>query len=424
LKYIESSDNTTQLLRDFANGKAMMVGDGSFVDLTSIGAGAFIVASEDCSQYIIAGGPTPGAKDAQSPYRSELGTILGMGIMATILGQITQSSPKIVVACDNDNALERPFGYKEDISASQKSIDIISTAHDIWKTSSTHPIPTKVKGHADTLNRQLTTLEMLNVMVDSKAKEYLTRRTTAPIYRSTDTRYGMIQISVNNKNISDLIASQISKQMAISRTITALKRHNKVTELQWSNVDRSAIERNQQNTSPRMKFFRMKWIAKQLPVGEQMKQRKQRLSDMCPCCKVQQETVAHLLTCQSTTAVSSYQAALEAFYAWLEKMNTDPSISTHMIAILQSLRSTGKVHLNLFPNILTKRKYYKAFQEQNNIIIITHRLLVLDSSPEGLTSPHMQLAWIRGHVQGRQDMYFVFHISRKVIRWVLVLSIL
>jgi hypothetical protein len=367
LKYIESSDSITNLLSDFANGKARMVGDGSFSDMTAIGAGAFIVASEDCTQFIIAGGPTPGTNEVQSPYRSELSTILGMGIMATILSQITNSSPQIIVACDNDNALKRPFSHKSELSASQKSIDLIATAHEIWEKLPTYPIPTKVKGHADTLSRQLTVLEELNIIVDSKAKEYLARRTTSPIYRTTDTHYGMIQISVNNENVSGTIASTISNTMAMRRMKNALIRHNKITDQHWANLDCVSIERSQQHTSRRQKIFSMKWMAKQLPVGIRMQQRKHRLSDVCPCCKLQQETVSHLLTCNSTAAVSAYYSSLETFQKWLDKMHTDPIISIHLIATLQSLRATGKVSPNLFPNILNKKKYYEAFQAQNKI---------------------------------------------------------
>lgn len=159
----------------------MMVGDGSFSDLSSIGAGAFIVSSTDGTEYIIAGGPTPEPHESQNPYRSEIGTILGMGIMASILANITKTTPRVVLACDNDNALEQPFVKKSDLRASQKSIDLISAAHDIWKSSNTIPIPTKVKGRADSLNRYLTFLEQLNVIVDKKAKEYLSFRPRQPI---------------------------------------------------------------------------------------------------------------------------------------------------------------------------------------------------------------------------------------------------
>lgn len=47
LKHLEISESTEQLLTDFAQGKAIMVGDGSYDDILGLGAGACIVASAD-----------------------------------------------------------------------------------------------------------------------------------------------------------------------------------------------------------------------------------------------------------------------------------------------------------------------------------------------------------------------------------------
>jgi hypothetical protein len=111
----------------------------------------------------------------------------------------------------------------------------------------------------------------------------------------------------------------------------------------------------------------MKWISTQLPVGQRMLQRKQRQLDTCPCCQYQQETVGHLLLCPSDNAITSYFQALENFDTWLGKTHTDPVIATHLIAVMQSLRTTGRVTPNLFPNILMKPHHYNAFKSQHEI---------------------------------------------------------
>jgi hypothetical protein len=109
LKHMEFSPSIDKLLEDFARSRAVMVGDGSFEDILGLGAGACIISSFDETEYIIVGGPTPGPKISQSAYRSELGTVVAMGILSHILCAITNSQPHITVSCDNDKALERPF---------------------------------------------------------------------------------------------------------------------------------------------------------------------------------------------------------------------------------------------------------------------------------------------------------------------------
>jgi hypothetical protein len=121
LMFLDTSTSIAQLLEDFKSGQAIMVGDGSFNDNTGLGAGACIVSSADGKEYIIAGGPTPGPRSTQNPFRSEVGTMVGMGILSHALITITNSHPRIVVACDNDQALERPFIPKKYLSAKYQS---------------------------------------------------------------------------------------------------------------------------------------------------------------------------------------------------------------------------------------------------------------------------------------------------------------
>ena len=113
MKFCESTQSLTKLFQDFANGLAILVGDGSYDDVLGTGAGACIAASSDGSEYIIMGGPTPGPLHCQSSYRSEVGTIVGMANLAKALSKITNCTPPVTVACDNDSALEHPFLARE-----------------------------------------------------------------------------------------------------------------------------------------------------------------------------------------------------------------------------------------------------------------------------------------------------------------------
>jgi hypothetical protein len=245
-----------------------MVEDGSYSDVFWYGSVAFIVSSANLQQFIIAGGPTPGNKDTQNPYRSELGTIVGMGIMSTILTSITQSSPKITIACDNDNALECPFLPKMDLSANQVSSDLITVAHDIWSQSPATPILVKVQGHADTLGRTLTPIEYLNTVVDQKAKQFLKCRSATAIYRKSDPTYGLIQVSIQGTNISGEVSKSLLAYMASQRSRQALSRTKKMSLHQWNLLDHVAMKRSKNHVSTKKHTFKVKWLARQLPIGK------------------------------------------------------------------------------------------------------------------------------------------------------------
>lgn len=172
-----------------------MVGDGSYDDTLGLGAGARIVSSADGSEYIITGGPTPGTRSTQSPYRSKVGTIVSMGILAHVLSQLTQTSSTVVVSCDNNLALERPFCSKRQLSAKHHSADLVTLAHDLWHSSKMKAIPTRVKGHADEHSNELSLLETLNCIVDNKAKDFLSRRSGQEVCRPRTSTAGLAHIS-------------------------------------------------------------------------------------------------------------------------------------------------------------------------------------------------------------------------------------
>jgi exonuclease III len=367
LKNIETSPTITTLLQDFAQGKSIMVGDGSYEDSLGFGAGACILSSADGKEFIIAGGPTPGPSNQQNAYRSELGTIVSMGILSHIVAQYTNSSPSIVVACDNDAALERPFLPRTFLSSSQKSADLISLAHDIWQQSPASAIPTKVKGHADEQNRQLTLLEKLNCIVDSKAKQFLSTRKMIEIQRTGDLDFGCACISINGTNVTGKIANEIQATQALQRSKAAGLRNNRFTERTWDLIDRRALSRSSSNMSTYKKNFVTKWTSGQLPVGSNLTQRRHRLFDTCPMCQNAREDMAHMIHCQSEVAIDTHRTALESFSKWLKDADTDPVIHHHLIAVLSILRLYPNTTHLPYPCSITKHAYYEVFKEQGTI---------------------------------------------------------
>lgn len=367
LKNIEITPSITLLLSDFAKGKAVMVGDGSYDDVKGLGAGSCIVSSSDESEYIIASGPTPGPQTSQSAYRSEIGTIVAMGILSHALSHITASCPDIIIACDNDSALERPFLPLKQLSARQKSSDLLSLAHDLWKRSPASPIPTRVKGHRDDITTNLTKLERLNCIVDNKAKQALHSRDISTFNRQGDLSYGLPAIQIRGTNITGRVSQSIQEHQAIYRSKQAGIRHNQFTEDTWPLIDHRAMARAADAMTTSKKVFVTKWISQQLPVGTRMVQRSQRLDDKCPICQQLPEDMHHLTHCKSPESIRHYHSVLEKLSQWMQSVHTDPILQHHIIATLSCLRSQDDMRQLPFPCILSKRQHYQAFREQSSI---------------------------------------------------------
>jgi hypothetical protein len=368
LFHLSTTDNTKDLLQDFKDGKALMVGDGSYDDISGYGAGAFICSSADMTQFIIAGGPTPGNQECQNPYRSELGTILGMAILANILATVTNCSPSITVACDNDQALIRSFRTSiEEIKAHHQSCDLLSTIHDLWSSTSINLVPSFVRGHADSLGRELTTIEQLNVIVDHKAKEFLHIRQSKDEHRQYDEKFGMPQVTLQDNHISGSIAKSLQEAHQKLRSLKAGLRLGRFTEESWELIDHIALKRAMHSSSHHKRLFITKWVSHQLPVAKRMKERKQFVQDKCPICCQQTEDISHLLRCQNDEALSFYQQQLNQLRSWGERVQTDPSILHSLLLVLQLKRMGHNDLHRLFPCILTKARHHSVFKHQSRI---------------------------------------------------------
>lgn len=366
-QHFESTASLTNLFQDFKMGNALFVGDGSYDDISGFGAGACIAASSDGTEYIIIGGPTPGPKRCQSAYRSEIGTNVGMSILARSLSTATQSCPSVTVSCDNDNALERPFLPRDKISSRHNSADLISLVHDLWTTSELNINTQRVKGHADAYNRSLTILEQLNCIVDTKAKVYLSLHPQHPIQRQGDSPHGMAHISIYGEEITGKVSSSIQSLQALRRSKLAGIRHNQFTNETWTKLDHCAIARSSSLMSTSKKIFITKWASKQLPVGSVLLKRRHQVSDTCPMCKTAKEDMTHLKSCPSPLSLEIYATGLEQLSTWMTKSQTDPTLQHHILSVLSLRRSQPSAPRLPYPCDRITPNHYNAFIAQEQI---------------------------------------------------------
>jgi hypothetical protein len=145
--YLETSERLDILLREFSQGQIIAVCDGSFFNDSKDAAAAWILETQCRTQWIMGSISTPGSKDDQSAFRSELAGLAAISITLKVLSQCCPSPANVIIACDGLSAL-RVFTTKKDtLTANFPHADLQSIIVDIWSASSTRPVPIHVKGH-------------------------------------------------------------------------------------------------------------------------------------------------------------------------------------------------------------------------------------------------------------------------------------
>lgn len=355
-----------KLLQDFINGKAVLVGDGSFK--CGWGAGASIIASSEGDSYIIASGPTPGPPHIQSAYRSELGALVGCFLLRMILSIATNSAPKIVVACDNDKALQKSITDQDFIKIGWKHSDLISAIADIRSSIDGDTTIKYVKGHSDSEKRwdELSILEKLNVKADEEAKQ-CRAQLTSHVHRSRRWDLGYGQVIIDDIPATACPSKAIQAKASRQRGHQARARVNARNTQFGHLIDEKSLEQSLGRLTLERRILIMKLVSRQLPVGKVMVQRRHRLSNICPQCQEEVETIDHLFTCKSWTSIQSFDTALSTLDRQLSQIDTDPVLSAHLVETLRLWKRQGKVLYSVYPSSIMNYVVFQAFAEQGKI---------------------------------------------------------
>jgi hypothetical protein len=83
-----------------------------------------------------------------------------------------------------------------------------------------------------------------------------------------------------------------------------------------------------------------RWFAKNATshcaTGRMMLRRKEWTNSRCPRCGTVDECTKHLCRCQDPEARKQWQASLKSLEKWMDSVDTDPLITKHVLALLQS----------------------------------------------------------------------------------------
>jgi len=367
LKTIRFSGDMDKLQKEFSEGKAVMVGDGSFKG--SFGAGSSTISTEDGKNTITASGPTPGISEVQSAYRSEIGSLVGCSLLRSLLSTATQTQPQTILACDNEKALRQVYIPRSKVKSSLKHSDLISVLIDIISSTPGKVTIVDVKGHADKYKRisDLSVIEKLNMEVDKESK-ICRELIKENIHRTSSRLIGLGCVIINNVPSNDRHSWRIQESVAKRRIRTSLARIHNIPEAIIPSIDEKAKSKAAKRIPIHNQIFVTKWVSKQLPVGKVLKRRQHALEEGCPLFSEAVEDVNHLLQCGSIPAVTNFENQLDSLESFLSNNNTEPTLTVHLVETLRLWRQDKGANLAaVYPSSIMNKKVFQAFSDQQKI---------------------------------------------------------
>jgi len=331
----QTSASISILLRDFQEGKALAVSDGSFYEEFKVGAAAWKIQSNNRLEFISGGRIIPGHPDAQSSFRSELGGLVGIGMVAMALATSTASSPILDLGCDGASALLRYNLPSLKVSCSMKDYNIISILSKIWDKSTAKVNAIEVRGHQDDLGRALTVMETMNVDMDNMAKtialDAITKERKIP--SAIKSHRNMQVLIIENRTIHSQLRKTIYTAITTQNLRQYMVKEQLLRQADLRTISWIAFEHAKSKVLPKMQIFITKVLSNTLPVGLVMTKRQHRWSSKYPRCSQMGESTGHI--CWDKGASNTWEANMIILSTWMNKVHTEPSLALAITDILR-----------------------------------------------------------------------------------------
>ena len=320
-----SADGGQALVDAIANGCAIAVSDGSFKD--EYGTAGWTIRGDTDDVFITGSNITPGDGQYQSAYRSELSGLYGIVVAVEVLCRVFNiTDGSITVACDGESALDYAFDWDNRwLRAGTAHLDLISA---IRKKVRDSPIQWKfrhVRGHQDDYAQQLDRWELLNVEMDTLAKEYWHRATTNSWKASQSIAGEPWSVWRGKAKFVAPIRQEVYSHIHSPQIHAYWLSRNRYTPGTKDQIDWDAIGAAMNKSTITHRHWVTKHISGWCSVGVVAKRWKLRPTDACPLCK-EQETARHVWRCRAPSAMKVWKASLSTLQAQLGRLHTAPEV--------------------------------------------------------------------------------------------------
>lgn len=291
-----------------------------------------------------------GDSDEQNSYRAELGGILDAILHTNALCRdenISQGS--CTIFCDSKGALAASFGSRQP-TPNWASFDLV---HSIKQALDVSPIQWKcvhVKGHQDksTNFEHLDPSAQGNVIVDHLASKCLREAGRRPVTPTVNWK-----LTVNGKLISGNFDKRLYKEIYRPKMMEKWTSLFKLGPQIINACDWTSFFRSFSGHPPHKHINIVKFNARVLPVGTNLKRRRHSDTAECSHCHVE-ETHQHLIQCLHPEIESAFTYVHAETRDWLLK-NTSASIAEDLLYIINYFReSSGGGHPSAACNTRTR----------------------------------------------------------------------
>jgi hypothetical protein len=273
-----------------------------------------------------------GSEEDINSYRAELAGILAAiqyVVKLCTAHKCSRGSCKIY--CDNKGALAAAFGSKRP-TPRWASYDIVHLIRRYIRESPIRLQGIHIKGHQDTSVpfHQLPYPAKGNVLADTLASTALRQLPSRNISLTPPGPWSLaLQGGLIGGNVHHQIKQAIYRPLMEKRwtTLFGLEEHH-LSKCDWDLFFHSI--RTQQSN---IRYFFVKFNAKLLPVGINLKRRRHSESEACPCCG-EDESHLHLLHCKHNDMVRAANQCLDDIEDFLAH-DTDPSIQRNIPALIR-----------------------------------------------------------------------------------------
>ncbi len=328
-------DNGTAIARAIIQGNAVAVCDGSFKE--EFGTAGFVFQQGNTNDLRITGAHvTPGHSDEINPYRSELGGILAVVIVAEALvlfHDIREGT--IEVGCDCESGITTVFEHEYD-TPKQPHNDII---HELRQKIANSRLTWKcrhIKGHQDkhVPYHLLDMWGQLNVEMDSLAKAYWneTSNSVLPFYPLSS--YGW-SLWIGPRKLSSWDRNALYNHAKSTDILDHWSQRRKIPREMIRSIDWEAGQTAIKQLGLHVSLWVPTWLAGYAKVGKVLQRNKQQDHAECPRCSAF-ETTGHVIRCPAPQAQRQWEASMSKLATWLTKSLTLPDIKKAIISRLKA----------------------------------------------------------------------------------------
>ena len=285
---------------------------------------------------------------ANDSYRSELGGIWATLKIIKSLENITGSSTKIQMACDNLRAIELTESYQY-ANTAQQHFDYARTIIEVRQQIHSKIRYMHVRGHMDQHQQyqKLSRMEQLNVICDKYAREANNSLLPQAAVHFPDEGLSLWH---NEQKIHSNFKKSLKSIYWRNKALTVIKLKYDWNDEMFHSIDWIALEKAMNMMHTSLKIRISKFVTKTLPVGGTMDRRKEWMEPFCPRCGFANETPSHVIQCPHQDARKILKGALKKFESILNRLETENKLQIQIIICLTNWITQG----NTFPprNIL------------------------------------------------------------------------